>query len=829
MRESNACFARVVPNLTIALLTVALTATSAAAQDPDGWPPAPPLPSAIPAEDAAALPPSLSVEPLSRDEWRCTFHFRPDREVESVAVAGSFNGWDHQANPLTGPNANGEWTGHVDLRTGVHEYKFLINNEDWQADPLNLDRVPDGFGGYNCVLRLGRLARMRTSPAVTGDGHIEPLGLAHRPPEPLYIQPLGNGTVSIRYRTFAHDAENVSLAVRNGPTRRMQVASEGPLFTYYEARVDVPETNGRSAKVRSVQYTFVLEDGEERATDPHTYYYSFTPTSVFETPEWTRHAIWYQIMLDRFRNGDPTNDPDPVRPWTSAWFEPSPWEAASEETFYQYFAFNRFYGGDLAGLEAKLPYLKELGVNALYLNPVFESPSYHKYDVTNYCHIDDNFGTKGDYAEVVGSEALNNPDSWKWTPSDQQFLDFLKKAHDMGFKVILDGVFNHVGQQHPAFQDVMEHGQASNFNQWFEITSWDPLRWQGWADFEHMPVFQKNRRGFADEDVRKHIFAITRRWMDPNGDGDPSDGIDGWRLDVPNEVPRPFWVRWRRLVKEINPDALITGEIWHRADQWLDGQHFDAVMNYEFAKTAVAWIFNQNQKITSSEAAARLAELRLAYPSAATYALQNLVSSHDTDRLASMAQNPDRAYDRQNRVQDNNPDYNNNKPTDDAYARARLVTLLQMTYIGAPMIYYGDEVGMWGADDPTCRKPMLWKDLEPYANPDDNHVLDDHLAFYKQVIALRNAHPSLRVGDFETLLTDDKADVWAYLRQTAGESAIVVLNPSTSARTVQVPLRPGLPTTWQVALDGENTTLTADGNQLTVEVPPISGTVLFAQ
>ncbi len=200
--------------------------------------------------------------------------------------------------------------------------------------------------------------------------------------------------------------------------------------------------------------------------------------------------------------------------------------------------FGRFYGGDLAGLEAELPYLKELGINALYLNPVFKAPSYHKYDVQNYLHVDDGFGTKGDYDKTVSEEDLLNPATWQWTATDQRFLAFLKTAHSQGFKVILDGVFNHVGVAHPAFDDVLKNGKRSRFAVWFVVTSWEPFAYKTWAGFAHMPVFKKNHYGFDGPGVKEHIFAVTRRWMDPDGDGDPSDGIDGWRLDVPDDIFR---------------------------------------------------------------------------------------------------------------------------------------------------------------------------------------------------------------------------------------------------------------------------------------------------
>ena len=282
--------------------------------------------------------------------------------------------------------------------------------------------------------------------------------------------------------------------------------------------------------------------------------------------------------------------------------------------------------------------------------------------------------------------------------------------------------------------------------------------------------------------MREHIFAVTRRWMDPDGDGDPSDGIDGWRLDVPNEIAASFWVEWRALVKSINPEAYITGEIWDGAGEWLQGDRFDAVMNYPFARAALAWVGDEENKIAPSELDRRLAELRQAYPAEATYALQNLLDSHDTDRLASMLKNPDREYNGQNRVQDG-ARYDDARPDPIHYQRARLLALLQMTYVGAPMVYYGDEVGMYGADDPICRKPMLWHDHEPYDDPANDHVMQEQLEWYQRVIALRRSSPALTRGSFETLVTDDEHDLWVYERRLGSERVLVALNASgTDAR-----------------------------------------------
>ncbi len=545
----------------------------------------------------------------------------------------------------------------------------------------------------------------------------------------------------------------------------------------------------------------------------------------YHPPEWARDAIWYQLMLDRFRNGDPSNDPQPVRPWTSDWFTPSPWEGRFGQEFY-HSAFRRYYGGDLAGLTQKLPYLRDLGVNALYLTPVFKANSPHKYNTMSHVHVDDHFGRLGDYAAAAAHEDLLDPSTWTWTASDRMFLDFVGLAHEQGFRVILDAVFNHVGTDHPAFRDVFERRVASRFAHWFDVSIWAPLTYKGWWDHPELPVFKKGPRGFATDEVRQHIFEITRRWMAP--DGDPRAGIDGWRLDVPNEIPLPFWREWCPFVRAINPQAFIVGEIWHRADEWLDGRAFDAVMNYELARSVVAWLFDRRQRISVREFDRRLSELRAAYPPALTQVMQNLMDSHDTDRLVSMAHNPDRSYNTANRLNEPGVTYDNSKPPPAAYARARLAVLIQMTYIGAPMVYYGDEVGMWGASDPTCRKPMLWQDLQPYDKPEENHVMEEHLAYYRQLIALRMAHPALRAGGFETLLCEDAADVWAFRRASEQEQLIVALNASDVARRVSIPLPAAAPTRWEIILGGSGTAGVAGGG-LPLELAPMAGQVLVAR
>jgi cyclomaltodextrinase / maltogenic alpha-amylase / neopullulanase len=751
------------------------------AVDAAAWPPSDPV-AEVDHDAKASLPPSVEVRQRPDGRWDARFAFAPESPAQSVSLAGSFNGWSRDATPLR-RGSDGVWTATVVVASGTWDYKFVVDGTQWVPDRRNPESADDGHGGRNSRIRLGAFAALSDgrSQRAVGDGAIVGAALGHEPARPIYRQRDGSGALTLRYRTLADDVERVALIMRDAaPLPMTRVLAVGA-FQYWEASVAFP--------TKATEYTFRVQDGALIVRDPEIYSLDggdASPPSV-RTPDWAKHAIWYQVFPERFRNGRADNDQDGVLPWTSDWYERTEGELAKSADFYDT-VFERRYGGDIAGIREKLPYLRELGVTALYLTPVFQSPSLHRYDATSYIHIDEHLGTKGDYAPAEAKENLLDPATWTWTPSDREFLDFLREAKAMGFRVIIDGVFNHVGVLFPAYLDVLEKGKASRFADWFAVKSWDPVEIEGWAGFGAMPVFRKDEQGLASREVVEHIFAITRRWMDPNGDGDPSDGVDGWRLDVPNEVPLGFWREWRTLVKSINPDAYLVGEIWRRADEWVDGTVFDAVMNYPFADAAIAWVANREKRIGASELDRRLAELRLAYPPEATYVLQNLLDSHDTDRIASMVWNPDREYNAENRPQAGARSYRATRPPAWAYEKVRLLALLQMTYVGAPMVWYGDEVGMYGASDPTNRKPMLWKDLEPYAKPEENFVDTAQLDFYREAIGLRRAFPALRVGGIATLLTDDVQQVWVFERMIEGERLLVALNAGDDEATIRLPV-----------------------------------------
>jgi glycosidase len=532
-------------------------------------------------------------------------------------------------------------------------------------------------------------------------------------------------------------------------------------------------------------------------------------------PSWAKDAVWYQIFPERFRNGDPQNDPIAsdlelrpgrewhISPWTDDWYRLQPWERAISSDFYRN-VFERRYGGDLQGVLDKLEYLSSLGITAIYFNPVFESFSLHKYDASSYHHIDHTFGPdpRGDLQRMESE--TDDAATWHWNAADSLFLTLVREAHRRHIRVIIDGVFNHCGTRFFAFKDLVDHQQHSRYAEWFQVRRWDDTRtpysefsYKGWWDHPSMPQFNRDTNTLV-KPVRDYFAGVTKRWMDPNGDGDPTDGVDGWRLDVANDVPAGFWREWRALVKSINPEALIVGEIWENAAEWLRGDQFDAVMNYRFAYACVQFFINTTtDHLSPSAFDAELAAIRNGYPSETNDILQNLLDSHDTDRLASMIANPNRRYDQSNGPR-GNPQYDVSAPSRSARRTQRLMTLFQMTAVGAPMVYYGDEAGMWGADDPDDRKPMVWADLayenersHPIAGrtrADDVVRFDDEVfAWYRRLIGIRNAHESLRRGAHHTLTADDNANTYLFERATKTETIVVAINNGEGDQTVALP------------------------------------------
>ncbi len=559
-----------------------------------------------------------------------------------------------------------------------------------------------------------------------------------------------------------------------------------------------------------------------------------TPSTkkIPRVPEWAKTAIWYQIFPERFANGDKSNDPTPhdmegawpylvpndwqISPWTSDWFKLQPWEKADGHDFYWNNGVRR-YGGDLQGVIEHLSYLKDLGITAIYFNPLFESPSHHKYDASMYHHIDNNFGPNPKEDERIwATENPGDPKTWKWTTADSMFLTLVKKCHNMGVKVIIDGVFNHVGTTFWAFKDVVKNQQASLYKDWFRIDSWDDpatpkneFQYEGWNGVKDLPEIKRDPKYGLVKSFGEHVHSIVKRWMDPNGDGDPSDGIDGWRLDVAEKVPIKFWQAFRKWVKEVNPNAYITGEIWwedwkkneiFNASPWLQGDTFDGIMNYKFARAINTFIADQKEQISPEVFADSISVLAKDYNKDNLYALQNLLDSHDVDRIASQIVNPDRWYDHQASAKDNKK-YDERKPNETEKMKQQLAVAIQMTMPGAPMVYYGDETGMWGGDDPDCRKPMVWKGLnyetesvDPLGRqrPADPVKFDtDLFNWYKKLISIRENNKTLSLGDLNFFLIDNPNKILGYNRTLNGKTFYIIINNKSANADLSIDLSKG--------------------------------------
>ncbi|WP_138429546.1 glycoside hydrolase family 13 protein [Fodinibius saliphilus] len=570
----------------------------------------------------------------------------------------------------------------------------------------------------------------------------------------------------------------------------------------------------------------------------------------YTTPEWAKHVIWYQIFPERFCNGDPSNDPTRERlgmpegweisPWTGDWYEQALWEKEYSNTFRKS-VYKRRYGGDLQGILDKLDYLEELGIGGIYLNPVFDAVSLHKYDASCYHHVDRFFGPdpEGD-AQIMKAEDPSDSSTWQWTSADKLLLKLIKEVHKRGMKIILDGVFNHTGTDFWAFRDILEHQEHSQFKDWYAIQSFkDPSEpnseflYDSWWGVKSLPALKEEGKTLAAP-VREHIFEITRRWMDPDGDGDPSDGIDGWRLDVPEEIGKDFWKEWNELVESINPEAFTVGEIWtKKSKDWVGKDLFKSSMNYPFTNAVIEYLVNESVK--ASEFLKELRALRRQFPHEAQFVLQNLMDSHDTPRLASMIVNSDLEFGEETKP---NEGFKVRKPTVEERRLQRLIALFQYTYVGAPMIYYGTEAGMWGADDPDDRKPMVWPEYEydpeqkhPLGEdrPVDENSFDSQLfKWYKKLGAIRNTRLSLRIGGFQELAVDNAQNVFCYARiLNQNMFCIVVINRSEKTQKVSIPL-----SNFDIPADKHFENLVTDtririnGEEATLTLSPVTGAIL---
>ncbi len=581
-------------------------------------------------------------------------------------------------------------------------------------------------------------------------------------------------------------------------------------------------------------------------------------------PDWVADAVFYQIFPERFANGDPANDPTresledvvpdtwAVSPWTGDWYARAPWEEKLGANFFEHGVFHRRYGGDIQGIIDRLGYLEDLGINAIYLNPVFHARSLHKYDGSSFHHVDPHFGPDpaGDLAAM--QTETSDPKTWRWTAADRLFLELLKQAHERGIRIVIDGVFNHTGRDFFAFRDLREKQRESPYTSWYTVQAWDDpatpaneFRYKSWWGIDTLPEFADAADGKdLHPGPKQYILAATRRWMDPDGDGDPGDGIDGWRLDVAREVPVAFWRDWHAAVLALNPAAYTVAEEWEEASHFLVDGSFDATMNY-FGFAFPVKGFLVDGSLSATAATRQLSDRLEDHPPEVRYGLLNLVDSHDTDRLPSMIVNAGRRqYEQPDRFDYDisvsprgRPDYDVRKPTDAERRIQRMVALMQMTYVGAPMIYYGTEAGMWGADDPCDRMPMVWPGMtfadqqaHPLGRPRsaDAVAFDQSLfGFYRAAVRLRLQSNSLRRGTIDFLPADDAAKFLAFRRTAGDEVLLVAFNRGDAAHTWRIPAGDGA-YVQAFSASGEvaKVLVQADAAGTSVTIPPLEAVVM---
>jgi cyclomaltodextrinase / maltogenic alpha-amylase / neopullulanase len=413
------------------------------------------------------------------------------------------------------------------------------------------------------------------------------------------------------------------------------------------------------------------------------------------TPYWLQDSIFYQIFPDRFANGDQNNDPVNIQKWGSA---PTEWG---------------FQGGDLRGIINHFDYLLDLGVNALYLTPIFAASSTHRYNTSDYFLIDPKLGTLADFQALINI------------------------IHGNGLRIILDGVFNHCGRGFFAFSDVLENGEHSPYKDWFHIRRFpleaygagDSQNYLGWWNHKSLPKLNT-----SNPQVRKYIYSVARYWLE--------QGIDGWRLDVPNEIDDDgFWAEYRHVVRSVNRDACLIGEIWDINPRWANNSHFDGLMNYPVKDALLALLQDRINIQTFSE---RIQAIISAYSRENLFAMYVPLDSHDTERFTTLM--------------------------DGNIEKVKLAYLFLMAFPGAPAIYYGDEIGILGGKDPDNRRAFPWKEANW------NH---DLRTWIKNLITVRKKTPSLRRGDFFEMQVTDECYVFA--RILGEDKVMAVLNPSSHA------------------------------------------------
>lgn len=546
-----------------------------------------------------------------------------------------------------------------------------------------------------------------------------------------YCHGLDESHIVYRMRSAKGDLREVTLYYADTACRvtpilfmpvPMELVASDLLHDYWQAVVDSPYNR--------VYYYFELNDGVEtklyygdvftdRLVDDRSQYFKLPfnhRADIAKVPDWVHDAVVYNIFPDSFATSREFISLHPVK-----------------MDFHGQTVSGKL-GGTLRGVTENVAYLKELGINCVYVNPIFAAGEYHKYDLLDYFHVDPVFG------------------------GDDAFREMVDTLHTNGIRVIIDGVFNHCGWYFFAFDDVVKNQEKSEYCKWFYHLEFpvqrqaDPELYPTYACFAYERMMPK--LDTANPEVRDYFCKVGRYWAE-------QFGIDGWRLDVASEVDDGFWRAFRKAVKDVNPDALLIGEVWESANHWLQGDMFDSTMNYDFRKHCN--LFFAEQSIDAADFAGRITNMLMRYRMQTVAAQLNLLDSHDVSRFLSLC----------------------NGDTD----KYRLAILFMMTFVGMPTVFYGDELGVQGVLEEEYRHPMPW-------NAGDTQLRD----FFKRAIGMRHELSALRRGDFRMISAEPGSDLLVYARRLGNQQVTICINRG--QRAARLPKIDGLPF-WVNGLEGD--------------------------
>ena len=612
-------------------------------------------------------------------------------------------------------------------------------------------------------------------------------------------QPAENETITLRFRTAKDDVDRVRLMTGVGGYDMKKESTRGE-FDYYTINWRLNEEPFR--------YCFEIQDGDELCyynkcgtSKEIVAFYEFVIVPGFSTPDWAKGAVMYQIFTDRFYNGDKTND---VESREYFYIGDYSRKVTDWNKYPDKMGVREFYGGDLQGVIDKLDYLQDLGVEVLYFNPLFVSPSNHKYDIQDYDYIDPHYGViVEDGGEVLAEGMTENRLATKYQKrttdlknleaSNQLFIKLVEELHRRGMRIILDGVFNHCGSFNKWMdreriyenQEDYEPGAFispdSPYRSYFRFFKEEPGNWpyntnyDGWWGHDTLPKL--NYEG--SRELENYILYIGRKWVSP------PYNVDGWRLDVAadlgrsNEYNHQFWKKFREAVKDANPEAIILAEHYGDPSDWLQGDEWDTVMNYDAFMEPVTWFLTGMEK-HSDEAREELRGNADNFVGSISHHMSNMLtpslqvamnelSNHDHSRFLT------RTNHMVGRVEHLGP-----KAAEEYVNEAimREAVAIQMTWVGAPTIYYGDEAGVCGFTDPDNRRTYPWGN--------ENQEL---LNFHKEMIRIHKEHPALRTGSLNILSWDE--NVLAYGRFLGEDRIVAIINNRSELTEVTVPV-------WQV-------------------------------